>query len=67
MILRRGKKAMPFGKKDGPVAFNRDITPGESGLRKSGVAKPNMEQGAASSKGKRPMARAKKRSEGKRM
>lgn len=66
MILRRGKKAMPFGKKDGPVTFNRDITPGDSGVKKSGLAGPNMQQGAAAVKGKRPMGRAKKRSSKKR-
>lgn len=60
-------KKKEFSKKGGPVTFNRDITAEESGVKKSGVAHPNIEQGAAAVKGsKRPMGRAKKRSSKKR-
>ncbi len=58
MILRKGKK-----KKGSVVAFNRDIAPHDSGVKKSGLAHPNLEQGAAStSKGGRGKKRSKKRS-----
>ena len=46
-------------KKKPTVEFNKDVTPGMSGLRKAGVKRPNMEQGAAAVKGS---GRAKKRS-----
>lgn len=63
MILRKGKK-MPFGGKGGAVKFNRDISPDEAGVKKAGVAHPNLENGAAAVKkgAKRAEGRAKKRS-----
>lgn len=44
------------------VMFNRDVSPGMTGLEKAGVARPNLKRGAAAVKGsERGKKRSKKR------